>query len=262
MSSSVLKGKPLLILVDADMFAYQACASVENEIDWGNDIWTLHADLSDAKGKFIDKLSDAIEKALGYLQHNGDYKVIFCLSDRDNFRKRILPTYKANRAGKRKPVCYRGLVAWICETYESCIKPELEADDCIGILATLKANKGHTIIISGDKDMRCIPCHFYDYGRDEFATISEAQADYWHMYQTLIGDATDGYSGCPAIGAKTAEKILTEDASWANVEAQFLRKGLTVEEALVQARVARILRASDYDFKSKEVITWTPSGVH
>ena len=38
----------------------------------------------------------------------------------------------------------------------------------------------------------------------------------------------------------------------------FEKKGLTEDDALLQARVARILRASDYDFKKKEPIMWTP----
>lgn len=250
--------KPLLILIDADMFAFQACAAVEEEINWGNDIWTLHADLGDAKAKFIDKLNYAIEQALSALKYKGEYKVVFCLSDKDNFRKQLLPTYKANRIGKRKPVCYRGLVDWIKAEYEVCQKPKLEADDCIGILATMKTNKGNTLIISGDKDMKSIPAHIYNYMSEEFTTIDETTADYWHLYQTLIGDSTDNYSGCPTIGAKTAEKLLAEGATWWIVKTQFEKKKLTEEDALVQARVARILRASDWNFVKKEVILWTP----
>ncbi|UZT50427.1 exonuclease [Enterobacter phage 04_vB_Eclo_IJM] len=37
------------------------------------------------------------------------------------------------------------------------------------------------------------------------------------------------------------------------------KAGMTEQELLVQAQVARICRASDYDPKSKEVILWTPS---
>ena len=35
--------------------------------------------------------------------------------------------------------------------------------------------------------------------------------------------------------------------------------GLTEEDALVQARVARILRANEYDFGTGEVKLWEPS---
>jgi DNA polymerase-1 len=46
------------------------------------------------------------------------------------------------------------------------------------------------------------------------------------------------------------------------VVAAFESKGLTEEDALVQARVARICRASDYDFKTKEVKLWNPPVTH
>jgi DNA polymerase-1 len=42
------------------------------------------------------------------------------------------------------------------------------------------------------------------------------------------------------------------------VVALYARYGLTEDDALVQARVARICRASDYDFKDRKVIHWTP----
>ena len=88
--------------------------------------------------------------------------------------------------------------------------------------------------------------------------ITEKEADYWHFFQTLTGDTIDGYSGCPGIGAVNAKRILDEDPSWESVVKTFNKKGFTEEDALVQARCARILRASDYNFDTEEVILWTP----
>ena len=84
---------------------------------------------------------------------------------------------------------------------------------------------------------------------------------YWHMMQTLTGDSTDGYSGCPGCGPKTAEKILAPlvpDDYWKAVVKAYSAAGLSEDEALVQARVARICWASDYDFKKKKVKLWNP----
>jgi DNA polymerase-1 len=39
---------------------------------------------------------------------------------------------------------------------------------------------------------------------------------------------------------------------------QFARAGLTAEDALLQARLARILHNDDYDHAKKEPILWTP----
>lgn len=246
------------VLIDADMFAFIACSTVEKEIDWGNDVWTLHADLGEAKAHFIDSLNYAIESAFQKMQYTGDFEVIFCLSDANNFRKKILPTYKANRIGKRKPVCYRGMIEWIKQEYNTCLKPSLEADDCIGILAT--ENIGDSVIISGDKDMKCLPGYHYDFLSDEYANISEEDADKWFFMQTLMGDTTDGYSGCPGVGKITAAKILEDDCSWQSVVSTYEKKKLTEADALLQARVARILRTTDYNAKKKKVILWTPQG--
>lgn len=246
---------PLILLFDADMILFESCAAVETEIQWEDDLWTLHSDAADAKAKVDDRISSITDKVLTKLSHEGAYEILMCFTDDNNFRKTILPSYKANRIGKRKPVCYRGVKEWVFENYNTYQRTNLEADDCIGILATLKPN---TIIISGDKDFKSVPGRFFNYRKDELYEISEDEADYWHMFQTLIGDTADNYSGCPGIGEKTAQKILADGHSWANIVAQFEKKGLTEHDALTQARVARILRKEDYDFKNKAVKLWEP----
>ena len=76
----------------------------------------------------------------------------------------------------------------------------------------------------------------------------------------MAGDQTDGYSGCPSIGIKRATTIFENKGySWKAVIETFEEKGLTEEDALLNARLARILTADDYDFKRKEPIPWTPS---
>ena len=246
----------LKILIDADMFAFRSCSSCERDINWGNDIWTLHVDLNEAKAKFTDTVEDAIERALEKMKFSGAFQTIFCFSDSNNFRKHILATYKANREGKRKPVGYYGLVEWIKENYKTKTMPSLEADDVMGIIAT----KDNTpcIVISGDKDMKCIPCYHYDFIHDEFYEITEEDARYWFFMQTLMGDPTDGYSGCPKVGKVTAAKLLDANCSWETVVSAYKKAGLSEEVALQQAQVAKILLAPDYNFKKKEVILWQP----
>jgi DNA polymerase-1 len=74
-----------------------------------------------------------------------------------------------------------------------------------------------------------------------------------------MGDATDGYGGCPGIGPKTAEKLLDKHgAVWKTVVDAYLKAGLTEEDAIMNARMARILRAEDWDFENNEVKLWTP----
>jgi len=109
--------------------------------------------------------------------------------------------------------------------------------------------------------MKSVPGKSYNPDKPDFGIVetSEADADYFHMFQTLVGDRTDNYGGCPGAGPVKAERILgLGRAWWSSVVNAYAEAGLSEEVALTMARVARICRASDYDFKRKEVILWTP----
>jgi DNA polymerase-1 len=116
-----------------------------------------------------------------------------------------------------------------------------------------------------DKDFKTIPCKFHRAGvagKDKSEKITPEVADWWFMYQTLIGDRVDGYEGCKGIGDKTARKILGEAGEktlaemWQLVVETYKSKGFSEKDALKNARMARILRAEDYDFKNKEIKLW------
>lgn len=240
------------LLIDADITAYQACASAEVEIEWSEDIWTLFTNLAEAKDTFnglVNKIKQDTKL--------DDY--LLCFSDSANFRKEIYPDYKGNRKG-RKPVGYSALKQWAMESHPSFSKPKLEADDCLGILAT--KYQGKCLIVSMDKDLLSIPGKIYKTkpdGTAEYFTIDEKEADLNFLTQALTGDVTDNYKGCPGIGPKRAEALFKKHgAVWKTVEDAYLAAGLTKEDALLNARMARILRVSDYNFDKQEVILWSP----
>jgi DNA polymerase-1 len=107
--------------------------------------------------------------------------------------------------------------------------------------------------------MRQIPGDLYDLS-EGVVTITKEEGDRWHLIQTMAGDQTDGYAGVPTIGVKRADAILTEKgANWKTVLETFLEKGLTEEDALLNARLAKILQVEDYDFTNQTVRPWTPS---
>lgn len=251
------KSKPLKILIDADMIVFCSCAACETPIDWDCDLTTLHCEHAEAEKLADDTVISIVDKVLDHYKYDGKYEILMCFSDKENFRKHILPSYKANRVGKRKPLGYSKVVEWVKDNFTCYQKPTLEADDCIGILATLNPNS--SIIVSGDKDFKSIPGYFYNFLSDTYYEISEEEADYNHLFQTLIGDTADNYKGCPGVGAVTAKKILDESPTWEALVAQFVKKKLTEDDALLQARVARILRKSDYDFKARKPKLWSPA---
>lgn len=246
------------LLIDGDILAYRVTAAAEIPIDWGNDLWTLHADMSDCR----DNLDRQIAM---YLEELKADDIILAFSPPKNFRYRIYPQYKSHRQGKRKPVTYVPLKAYAHEQYKTFERPDLEGDDVLGILATSPVIvKGEKVIVSLDKDLKTIPGLICDMREPiTIQEITEEEADYTHMYQTLVGDTADGYPGCPGIGPVSATKLLadvprTYADMWPVVVKAYEKKGLSEEVALVQAQIARICRRDDYDFKKKEVILWTP----
>lgn len=239
------------LLIDADIYAYRSLSATEDETDWGDDIWTLNSDVGQAKKLFaheLTKMSDAL--------HSDDY--LLCFSSKENFRKDINPTYKSGRKKTRKPLGYVAFVAYLKETYPSVTRDGIEADDCLGIMATQPDNVGKCIVVSDDKDLKTIPCKLYRPMSGERLDITEEEADRWFYTQTLTGDTTDGYAGCPTIGAKRAEALLGLRPAWQQVEAAFIKQGLTREDAILQARMARILRWSDWNHKEQKPILWEP----
>jgi len=244
------------LLIDGDILLYGESSAVEFEFDWGDDWWTLSGDAREAKERVDIWVADIKE-----LLEADD--VVLTLTADKNWRKDVLPTYKANRKGKRKPVVYRELKQYAMDTYKTALYPTLEADDVMGILQTDPANDNETVIVSEDKDMMTIPGKLYRPIRPEegIQDISLEQANYNHYMQALMGDSTDGYGGCPGVGPKTAEKILKKaDSSecWGLIVAAYEKAGLTEDDALTQARVARILRHGEFNKKKEEVNLWNP----
>ena len=236
------------ILCDADFIVYKACAAAENEIDWGNDTILVTSSFNDAYSATTRELTKLKDK-FGPLA-----TLILFFSDSINFRKKIMPEYKGHR-NRKKPCGYKRVINKLKEEYEVIIKPTLEADDSMGIYAT--KNPGN-IIASPYKDMRQIPGQLYNF--DETFTITSEEGSKWHLIQTCAGDSTDGYSGVPGIGVKRAAALFDKEGySWKTVVKDFTDKDLTEEDALANARLARILTAEDYDFKKRKPKLWTPS---
>jgi DNA polymerase-1 len=243
------------LLIDGDVLVYQSCTVVEQEFDWGDDIWSLVSDARAAK-QIVDTQIQVYKATL-----NAD-RVIMTLSGDTNWRKDLLPSYKANRKNTRKPLAFKAVRDYVLEVYNGICVDNLEGDDVLGLLAGgWKKIKGDKIVVSIDKDMLTVPGLHYNPMRPAQGVIgiTKDMADYNHMFQTLIGDRVDGYFGCPGVGEVKAKKILenTED-TWGAVVKAYEKAGLTESDALIQARVSRILRHGEYNHKSKKVQHWTP----
>lgn len=236
------------------MMIYLALQNAEKEFVWEDGFYTLSADFNEAIVSFDNHLAELVPLVLNHWNIEGEYQIIMAMTDlKNNFRKSISEEYKANRKSKRRPLMFLPMREWVMDNFNTLMIDNLEADDCIGI----SADK-NSIMLSGDKDFRSIPCRFYDFLRNEFYDTTKEEAFYFHMYQTLIGDTADNYKGCPKIGEVRAKRILDEECSWEAVVRAYKANGSTEEEALMNARLAFILQKGYYNKKTKEVKLWTP----
>lgn len=264
------------LIADGDMLLYRAASASEKIVPVDNFLYLMSYP-EDAIGIFSQLLKD--------LEEAGDTEdIILAFSDRQNWRRNVMKDYKANRKAIRKPIVYGELLAYATAKYETMLMPGLEADDIMGIFS----NRPGYAIWTLDKDLKqCPGVHLVN---DAYVTITEEEGDRFHLFQAIKGDITDGYAGCPGMGDMGADEFLNDpyrlvqterelksgkhkgevetrwekeptDDIWAGIVSLYEKAGLTEADALVQARVARILRDGEYNFKTKQVRLWKPTSI-
>ena len=240
-----------MLLIDSDFLAYKAAQACEEGIDFGNDVIIAQSNFSNVL-KIFEREIKKVKTAMM------DDEIILYFSSTENFRKKIYRDYKGHR-NRRKPLGYRRLVNHCRDNYNFVCRKGLEADDAIGIDATNpKYASLDNIVVSPDKDMRQIPGVLWNL-TDDVEEITKEDGDTWHLIQSLAGDPTDGYAGCPGIGVKRASDLLNKhDSKWEAICQAFRERGLSDDDALLNARLAKILQHDNYDYDREEPILWTP----
>lgn len=273
------------ILLDSDMLLFRTTSATEVEVELEEEVWVRHSELPEAQEMYWEtcqSLCDLLKCSLD--------DVVHCFTDKSTFRKEVDPGYKANRKSKPKPIGYKVLKYRLLEESGAWLHRKIEADDLIGIFATMPEVVDEGVVIaSGDKDLMQLPGRHiwlrsekdaepedgllidcYDNWTIKTNTSEHAQRFTYQQY--LTGDATDGVPGCPGVGPVSAKKIVDgfdltdavgcwEEIVRAYEEAQ-RKKKLDLynarEYATRQARLVRILRNGEYDFMTHEVQLWNP----
>lgn len=269
------------VLIDADILAYQIASTQEEVFTFGGKE-VRHADAEKGKAEVENHIEWIIEHV------DADQAALF-LTGTNNFRKKVYAPYKENRSGKPRPMILQDLREHILSMPRAFIEDTLEGDDLIGIHATMP-HKGERVIYSADKDLLTVPGLHWGEEDGEIVEISEHAANRFFFEQVIIGDSTDNYPGCIGAGPVAAREILDFDLKWVkhvrpfksgprkgqdkvewkveqlapdenwwtSVVSAYLKAGLTEQDAIIQARCARILRHGDFNFETKEVNLWSP----
>jgi len=278
------------LLIDGDVIAFMAAAAVQHVVEdsFGH---VSHFAIK-AEGCVVAK---NIVHGLKQQLKADSFEVI--LSDpKDNWRHLVDPAYKTNRVGER-PLLLDILKQYLRDELAACHWPGLEADDTLSILMTdpddnrEAHNEGvRKVCVGRDKDFKSIPGLHHSIKQDlpgKVREISQWEADRFHLIQTLAGDRVDGFPGCPGIGMTRAESIVDNPVRlvpkpgvktrgvnkgesvtrwmaeptrdyWACIVSHYRKAGLEEKDALVTARLARLLRHGEYDRETETVRLWTP----
>lgn len=244
----------MTLLIDADWLIYNSCCACEEDTRWTEHEHTLHSDERDIMN-MIDNRID-VYKTIAGEKHD----IVMCFTSYPTFRHEIFPEYKIHRIGKRKPLALRSVINNCKKIYDCVSYPNLEGDDVLGLLATNGQYK-NPIIVSVDKDMRTIPCKLI--AAEEVEHITEKKANRHWFEMSIAGDSTDGIVGVKGTGMVTASKLLADtpdtiDALWSKVAETYTKKGYTLADAILNARLTRILREGDYDYNTGTVKLWNP----
>jgi len=180
----------------------------------------------------FEKFNESVVNICNFIEHDFDIDrtVYFFTTCKNNFRKEIDETYKANR--KVTPI-----TKWVSKLKRYAISElenggqivhysdEFEADDLISAIARQTEVPHRLIIASPDKDLKQIPgCHFDYYQLKDvdletgeeykiykgFSFTSEYESIYYLCKQLLVGDTSDNIKGVHGIGKVKASKLLED----------------------------------------------------
>jgi len=244
----------MTLLIDADWLIFSSCCACQEDTQWNEWEHTLHSDVRDCLNLIENRLD--VYRTIAESKHD----IVMCFTSYPTFRHEIFPDYKINRIGKLKPLALKNTINKVKERYECITYPNLEGDDVLGLLAT-NGKYDNPIIVSVDKDMRTIPCKLLAAEEVEHITQKKANRHWFEM--SMAGDAGDGIQGIKGMGMVTASKTLADtpdtiEALWDKVSKTYIKKGHTLADAILNARLTRILREGDYNYQTGEVNLWKP----
>jgi len=154
----------------------------------------------------IRTMADMLEE-LVFIELSSNIHVGY-LTGKDNYRHDIAKTkpYKGNRKDAPRPVHLHSLREYLITAWDFRVANGQEADDAIGIHATL--TRDNSIIVSIDKDLDMIPGHHYNPVKKDHYYVNDKVALKNFYRQILTGDKVDNIEGLRGIGLKKADKIL------------------------------------------------------
>lgn len=202
----------------------------------------------------IKSLNDSIVKVMEYCGCN---KVEFYIGGSGNFRNEIpLPVqYKTNRTETVRPIHLKALKEYLIR-YKGAKKVcKSEADDVVNYRMRALYEQGiRCVLYSNDKDsLANVDYELFNYNPDKEDIIVskkgvgemvdrgkdvKGSGMKWLIFQTLLGDETDGYTPKGFFNKKYADKSFFKDFNDCKTEVEVLKKFVEVARRLVPDNVS------------------------
>lgn len=181
---------------------------------------------------------------------------IFLSPSVGNFRETIAVThkYKGNRDAMQKPKYFRELKDYLVDKYGAIIAVGQEADDELGIGATLCPD---SVMVSIDKDLRQVPGRHYDWVKEEEVNVTKKEGIVTFYSQVLSGDPTDNIHGLEGIGPVKGRKMLADCSSSRDCW-EVVRNAYQSQEGRDQGRKRALENAQLCWIRRKVNEIWTP----
>ena len=178
----------MILLFDIDSLLYSSCYNV------------------DSPEETMFKFDENFQKIVNDLEEFYEIEEVipFGLS-KNNFRKYITKSYKANRSSE-KPQYFDILCNYVKKYYEPEIANGMETDDLVAIYRE-KIGEENCIIVSIDKDYLQFSGRVYNYKSRNFITLSKQDALYNFYEQMIVGDQADNVNFCVGYGKAYARKL-------------------------------------------------------
>jgi hypothetical protein len=246
----------MLALIDSDSLIYKVGFAIEEKTIWNE--YEVKFEGAEPDVEYITDLEqcyqtiDTLIENIMFAAEADEVLLVFTGSG--NFRYDNPLGYKEHRKGTRKPTAYKEILNYMLQKYPSKMCEGYEADDyCVWYKIE---HPKDTMLCAIDKDVIFqTPGLHYNYGTDDYVSVSKRKAKLFEYYQCLVGDASDGYKGCKGIGPVKAKEILkdcqTEQEMWSVVVETYESKGLTKEDAINTMRLC-----SMHQYKDDVVVLW------
>jgi 5'-3' exonuclease len=214
--------------------------------------YALPDTITDGKGMAVNALLGSANQTLWCVEKYDPRAVVFCFgAEAAHYRVEAFPAYHAERPpipDKLEPQWQRSADFYRALGWSVAYDEELEADDLLHSLAAVEsAAGGHTLILTGDRDMlQCVNDSVTvllqrarQQGPDEMDAESVramygVDPEQVPDFIALRGDPSDGLPGAKGVGAKTAAELLRRKGDLEHVILGAVREKPSVRRALIE----------------------------